>query len=449
MSAAVARPRQSSLQRRLLVGAVVFILGALIVAGIAIGFVLYRFARVQIDGRLDNQIAAIVSDLARDQGAGLHLARDLGTPPFDRALSGWYWQVRRGDLVLRSGSLAGHDLTWGALPRHDDDRPKPADGVGPRGETLILRVLVQPGSGAKSATTIAASAPAAALRGPLWEAARILALTLGLLGLCLVVGVLAQVRLGLRPLARLTRDLAAVRAGSLARVPPEQPTEIRPLVDEMNALLGQNEASLERARAHVANLAHGLKTPLATLTLALRERDPDGQLRRLVETMDRAVRHHLRRARTAALAGPIRARTDLAAHATDLAATLSRLHAERAIHIEIAVPPGLEVTCDGQDVDEMLGNLVDNACRWAKSRVQVGANRTERGVEVTVADDGDGVSDEDVAAVLRRGLRLDESVPGNGFGLSITLELVELYGGSLTLGRSPLGGLSACLLLPR
>jgi signal transduction histidine kinase len=439
--------QQGSLQRRLLVGAVVFILGALVIAGIAIGFVLYRFARVQVDGRLDNQIAAIVADLARDPSS-LHLSLDLASPPFDRPLSGWYWQVRRGDTILRSGSLDGHDLTWGRVPSHDDERPKPADGIGPRGETLIVRVLARPLGNGREPTIIAASAPAAALRGPLWEAARILAVTLGILGLCLVAGVIAQVRLGLRPLGQLTRDLAAVRSGALARVPSEQPAEVQPLVDEMNAVLAQNEANLERARAHVANLAHSLKTPLATLTVALGERDPDGSLGRLVGDMDRRVRHHLRRARAAALAGPSRSRIDLSTHAADLAATMARLHAERAVVIELGIPPDIRVACDAQDVDEMLGNLLDNATRWARSRVRVTAARTDRGVEVTVSDDGRGLSDQDMAAVLQRGRRLDESVPGDGFGLSITQELAELYGGGLTLGRSDQGGLCARLLLP-
>lgn len=442
-------PLQSgSLQRRLLLGAVVFILGALVIAGIAIGFVLYRFARVQIDGRLDNQITAIVAALSRDP-ANPRLDRDLASPPFDRALSGWYWQVRRGDLVLRSGSLDGHDLTWTPLQRHEDDRPKPADGVGPRGETLIVRVLVRPLPEGGEPTVVAASAPTASLRGPLWEAVRILTLTLGILGLCLVAGVIAQVRLGLRPLARLTENLAAVRSGTLARIPPEQPSEIRPLVHEMNAVLNQNEANLERARAHVANLAHSLKTPLATLTMALGERDPDGSLGRLVDDMDRRVRHHLRRARAAALAGPTRSRANLSAQAADLADTIASLNAKRLVAIEAAIPPGLSVGCDSQDVDEMVGNLLDNAVRWARSRVRITAATTDRGVEVTVSDDGPGLSKQELAAVLQRGRRLDESVPGDGFGLSITQELAELYGGALMLGRSDLGGLSAQLLLPK
>ncbi|MFC7664193.1 ATP-binding protein [Methylorubrum suomiense] len=296
-------------------------------------------------------------------------------------------------------------------------------------------------------TVIVAAAPAATLHGPLREAGKTLTLALGLLGICLLAGIAVQVRLGLRPLDTLRRELAAVRAGQRDRVPEEQPQEIRPLVTELNLLLDQNAANLERARAHAANLAHGLKTPLATLAMAA-ERSAEPGLAPLVAAMDRQVRHHLRRARAAALGGPSRARADLAGQTRDLAAALARLHAERGLAIETEIAPGTSVACDAQDLDEMLGNLIDNACRWARSRVRIGAARSGALIELRVEDDGPGLSTDQVAHVLQRGRRLDESVPGDGFGLPITLELAELYGGDLSLERSDLGGLLARLRLP-
>ena len=457
MSALPGPAALGSLRRRLFLAALVFVAGALVVAGIAIGAILYRFARAQVDGRLDAQIAAIASDLKRGPDGAIRLERDLDAPPFDRRHSGWYWQVAEGETVLRSGSLGRETLDLASLPNRpglgphpDPDRPEPGDGAGPRGEALVLRVLRLPAAARAGPATIVATAPAAALRGPVAEAARTLALTLGLLGLCLVAGVVVQVRLGLRPLERLRRDLAAVRSGERARVPEAQPAEIRPLVEELNGLLDQNATNLERARTHVANLAHGLKTPLATLTMALGDpsRDPGGDLSRLVATMDGRVRHHLRRARSAALGGPARTRTDLRAHAADLADALRRLHVDRSIAIEIGVPEGTIVACDGQDVDEMLGNLLDNACRWARTRVRVSSATVASGVAILVEDDGPGLDPDAVAAVMERGRRLDETVPGHGFGLPITLELAELYGGGLQLRRSALGGLRAELRLP-
>ena len=440
-----------SLARRLLAAAFVLVTVALVVAGLAIGFILHRFVRGQIDGRLDAQIVAIRSGL--EQGPdGPRLARDFDAPPFDRAGSGWAWQVRRGGALLRSASLGHETLPAPAGPHPEDgaDRPQPGDATDARGRGLILRTLTLPAEEGGAPTVITASAPAAALRGPLREALTTLALALAVLGLCLVGGVLAQVRLGLAPLQRLRADLAQVRAGRRERVPVAQPAEIRPLVTELNALLDQNAANLERARTHVANLAHGLKTPLATLTLALADpaRDPGGGLSSLVGAMDRQVRHHLRRARAAALDGATRGGIALASPIADLAATLGRLHAAKGVRIRADVAEGLAVACEAQDLDEMLGNLMDNACQWCRGDVRVSAAPADGAVAIRVEDDGPGLDAAAAASVLRRGQRLDETVPGNGFGLSITLELAELYGGGLTLDRSGLGGLRATLVLP-
>ncbi|NEU13272.1 HAMP domain-containing histidine kinase [Methylobacterium sp. BTF04] len=424
---------------------------ALVVAGLGIGLILHRFVRGQVDSRLDSQLVAIAASLRRGPG-GVSVGRNLDGPPFDRERAGWYWQVRQGAEAVRSGSLEGRDLALPALPHpgRDDDAPRPADGTGPWGQPLILRILVLPPEGVAGPAILVASAPASALNGPLREAAGVLALVLGLLGLCLMAGTFAQVRLGLKPLDRLRRDLTDIRAGRRTRVPGKQPAEIRPLVTEVNALLDQNAANLERARNHVANLAHGLKTPLATLTLALSDshRDPDGVLSGLVSAMDRQVRHHLRRARTAALEGGTRERTAITGHVADLRTTFLRLYAEKSLAIDVAIPADLAVACDGQDIDEMLGNLVDNACQWGRTRVRVSGVVTDEGAIVTVEDDGPGLDDAAAAQAIRRGRRLDETVPGNGFGLSITTELAELYGGTLRLDRSPLGGLRAGLVLP-
>jgi len=440
MSAAT--PRRS-LRTRLLGAALVLVLAALVVAGLAIGVILHRFVRGQLDGRLDAQIVALRGGLE----AGI-LPATLDAPPFDRPGPGWAWEVRRGPDTTRSGSLRGGDIRLSDPgPEDDPGRPRPAWGTGPRGQPLYARILILPGT---QPATIVVAAPEGELYGPLREALTSLALALGVLGLCLLAGLAFQVRLGLAPLRRLRVDLAAVRAGTQERVPAEQPAEIAPVVAELNALLDQNARNLERARGHVANLAHALKTPLATLSMALAApaRDPDGALRREVEDMDRRVRHHLRRARAAALAGSARTRTPLAPQLTDLRDALVRLHAKKGVAIDLAVPDDLAASCEGQDLDEMLGNLVDNACRWCRGRVQVSAVAEDGTVRVRVEDDGPGLDAEAAAAVMARGRRLDEGVPGHGFGLPITLELAELYGGGLTLGRADLGGLRAELVLP-
>jgi signal transduction histidine kinase len=286
--------------------------------------------------------------------------------------------------------------------------------------------------------------------GPLREAMITLAISLVVLGAALVVAMLLQVRLGLRPLERLRQSVADVRAGRSEAVPEQQPLEIQPLASELNALLQQNAANLERARRHVANLAHGLKTPLATLGVALPKSGARAEeLRVLVEVMERRIRHHLGRARAAALSGPVRAQTFVAPRVTDLGLVLGKVHADKAIEFIADIPVELAIACEQQDFDEMVGNLLENAFQWARSKVEIRAC-VEQGREVLVMvdDDGPGLQQADVSQALQAGKRLDESTPGFGFGLSITRELAELYGGALDLSRSPLGGLRATLHLP-
>jgi signal transduction histidine kinase len=278
-----------------------------------------------------------------------------------------------------------------------------------------------------------------------------LAISLGVLGLALVLAIVLQVRLGLRPLERLRQAVADVRGGRSETVPAEQPLEILPLVSELNGLLEQNAANLERARRHVANLAHGLKTPLATLAIALSERGRDtaGELHSLVVLMERRIRHHLGRARAAALSGPTRAQTPIAPRIDDVVDALAKIYADKRIALAQEVPRDLAVACEQQDFDEMAGNLLENAFRWARGRVEVHAHRDDgRSVAIVIEDDGPGLRPDQIPQVLRPGERLDESAPGFGFGLPITRELAELYGGELNLDASPLGGLRVTLRLP-
>jgi signal transduction histidine kinase len=276
-----------------------------------------------------------------------------------------------------------------------------------------------------------------------------LGLSLLVLGLALVLAIVFQVRIGLRPLDGLRRAVAEVRAGRHERLPSDQPLEVRPLVSELNALLKQNTVNLGRARAHVANLAHGLKTPLATLSVALSAKGGGNRdLTNLVEVMERRIRHHLGRARAAALGGPVRAQTPIAPALAALGAVLDKVHAERAVAFTIDVPTDLSVACEPQDFDEIAGNLLDNAFKWARHAVAVVATADGGSVVLAIDDDGPGLAAEQIPQVLQPGQRLDENAPGFGFGLSITRELVELYGGSLVLGPAPLSGLRVTLRLP-
>ena len=442
--------RQASLNRRLLVGAAVLISLALVVAAIVIGFVLHRFVQGQIDQRLDTQIVFLTSMLTAGDDGVIALMGNADGPPFDRPARGWFWEVVGPKNVLRSRSLEGASINAPEFRRPAKKKgPSPADGAGPGNEALHFRI--QQATIGLTPVTIVTSAPRSAVNGPLREAMTTLAISLGVLGLALVLAIVLQVRLGLRPLERLRQAVADVRSGRSETVPAEQPLEILPLVSELNGLLEQNAANLERARRHVANLAHGLKTPLATLAIALSERGRDkaGELHSLVVLMERRIRHHLGRARAAALSGPTRAQTPIAPRIDDVVDALAKIYADKRIALAQEVPRDLAVACEQQDFDEMAGNLLENAFRWARSRVEVHADRDDgRSVAIVIDDDGPGLRPEQIPQVLRPGERLDESAPGFGFGLPITRELAELYGGELKLAASPLGGLRVTLRLP-
>jgi signal transduction histidine kinase len=270
---------------------------------------------------------------------------------------------------------------------------------------------------------------------------------------CLVAGAL-QIGRSLSAVDQLRVMLTAVHRGAEPRVEGRYPTEVQPLVDELNTLLTERELRVQRAIAKAGDLAHGLKTPLAVLS---READRaaaggDAQLAESmaaqVERMRRQVDYHLAHTRASAAGPDLGLRTPVAPSVDGLLRTLARLHAERTIALETSVPDTHVVRCQREDLDEMLGNLLDNACKWARTRVRAASTATDGLVSIVVDDDGPGIEPALVSAVLQRGVRADERVSGSGLGLAIVRDLVELYGGSIELTRSPLGGLRATLRLP-
>lgn len=444
-----------SLSGRLMLAAAGLTLAALVIAGLAIGATLHRFVDRQLEDRLDQQTATIADALERGPDGRIRLTRNADGPPFDRPRSGWYWRASSEGVELRSASLETErlDVDTDGLdgPPHDrrrPHRPRSGEGRGPRGAPLFVRVTTADVGGRPVEIVVAAPWEAAA--GPMRDAMTPLVLSLGLLGVLLAMASVLQVRLGLRPVQALRCALQDVRAGRSTHVPGDQPLELKPLADELNALIDQNAAGLSSARLHVANLAHGLKTPLATLGVALAEpgRDPDGALKVEIDRIDRSIRHHLARARAAALGGPARMRTPLRARIDDLAAALSRIHADRGVAATVSVAADVAVACDPQDVDEMVGNLLDNAFKWARGAISVEAAAADRWVALTISDDGPGLAEDQLPEALRPGARLDETTPGHGFGLSIARELAELYGGSVALSARSGGGLVATLELP-
>jgi len=271
--------------------------------------------------------------------------------------------------------------------------------------------------------------------------------------ICMIIG-LSQIRIALSPLNRLRGRLSDVHAGRDRRVQGEYPAEVQPLVDDLNALLEDRERRVAQALAKAGDLAHGLKTPLAVLSqeaermAAAGHADLAAVLGGQVERMRRQVDHHLVHARAAASGATPGVRGSVRESADGLSRTLARLHADRGLTIAVDVSSDTTVRIRREDLDEMLGNLLDNACQWARSRVSIASSPDGGRVQVAVDDDGPGLNPALWEKVLQRGVRADEAAPGSGFGLAIVRELAELHGGSIVLSRSPAGGLRACLDLP-
>jgi signal transduction histidine kinase len=265
----------------------------------------------------------------------------------------------------------------------------------------------------------------------------------------LIVAGLSQLRRGLSPLTDLRARLNEMRDGRARRLEGAYPGEVQPLVDDLNALLDDRERRVTRAMAKAGDLAHGLKTPLAVLARAAGHADLAATIDQQVARMRRQIEHHLAQSRAAAAGGTGAARCLLKDSADGLARTLYRLHADRGLTIEVDVPADLAVRVQREDLDEMLGNLLDNACKWTKTRVRVTSSLLDGRVVVMVDDDGPGIEAAMREAVLQRGVRADEAAPGSGFGLAIVRELAEIYGGAVTLAASPEGGVRASLSLPR
>ncbi len=421
---------------------------ALIFAGLTISHVLERFVMHGLDDRLDAQVSVLARAVRPD--ATLDRARVVDLTGFDERDSGWAWQVEAPAGNWRSTTMP---LQIPPAPqrfdkgRHDDRGPSPGESRGVNGERLHSRTLTVATQAGPVAIT--AFGPRRIVEAPLREAMIPLVGSLALLGVGLTLATLFQLRIGFRPLRDLRMSLAAVRSGTARHVPADQPGELQPLVTELNALIDQNAAGLAHARQHVANLAHGLKTPLAALSLKLAESGATEDVRDMVDQIDRRMRHHLGRARADAAGSGARVRTMVGPAIADLVAVLQRIHAERAMILHIDVPDALTVAIDPQDLDEMVGNLLDNAWRHARSTIAIVATVAEAMVAVTIADDGPGLDDAARDEAMLPGRRLDERGDGHGFGLSIARELAELNGGTLKLIRSQAhGGLAAKLLLP-
>jgi signal transduction histidine kinase len=447
---------RGSLRLRLLAAGAASILIALALAGLGLTLLFERHVERRVVAELELDLRQLIGHLGRGENGALRLERPLADPRFEEPLSGLYWQITEepGGVLLRSRSLwdgmldlPTDSLQTGQVHRHTI--------AGPGGTTLLLleRHIALPQSLGGGSVRAAVAID----RGEIYVAGRAFASelvpSLAVLAVILIAAAWVQVRVGLRPLDAIRRRIAAIRTGAAARLGTDFPDEVQPLAAEVDSLLDTQDATIERARAHAADLAHGLKTPLTVLAddaqqLRTRgETELADEIVALVEGMRRHVDRELARTRAG-----VRARAGTSQFVSPIAAqvveVMRRTPRGKELDWHIDVPSNLAVGIDAQDLAEMLGNLVENAAQWARTNVRLCGWHDSDATGLLVEDDGPGVPEHEVATALARGGRLDATKPGAGLGLAIVGDLVEAYGGSLALSRSPLGGLRVELRLP-
>ncbi|HZL31997.1 MAG TPA: ATP-binding protein [Pseudolabrys sp.] len=454
--------RANSLALRLFVSATASAVIILVITGIVLSSLYRQAVERAFDRRLGVYLRTLVADVASPEDAGDKIPPALGEPLFELPLSGWYWQVTRLDAG-KTDLRASRSLWDGGLP-HLQDLGIPAGSDGSREgyvngqEDQKLRLVERNiDLGDEGHYLVAVAGDAAEITDETRSFDQALVITFSILLVVLLLTTMFQVRFGLAPLKRITDSLTAIRSGTAERLAGEFPVEIAPLARETNALIDANKEIVERARTHVGNLAHALKTPLSVMVNEATPRGSDALALKVLEQaaiMRDQVARHLERARLAARLTVVGSVTDVAPVVTALARTMEKIYRDRGLIIDVR---GGEARFRGEraDLEEMIGNLVDNACKWAAERVVVEVVRERRdpasdaqAVRIVVDDDGRGLSPSEREQAGMRGRRLDETKPGSGLGLSIVVELAALYGGELKLGAAPLGGLRAELVLP-
>ncbi len=436
-----------SLKRRLVVAASLWMLTLTIAGGVALDLAFRASVTRAFDVTLADELRTLIAGVETATDGTWWVSQRPDDPRYQSIYAGRYWQIADPNgRTERSRSLWDTSLALTARPQAGRARFAAIDG--PAGQTLrgVEQTIALPRLDRPLSFQLALSR--AALDAEIARFTRLLAIALSLLALGLLIAIWLQVIYGLRPLRRMARELRDVREGRRDAFDADQPAEVQPLVDELEAVLAHNRRLVERARSSSADLAHALKTPLSVMVAELHSPGDDWRAvmsRELGRTRELVNRHLNRAATTGAGRGR---RTPVAPVVDDLLAAMRRIHADRGIAFDTAIDPGLVFAGEREDLEEMLGNLIDNAGKWARQRVVVRAETQGLELRIDVDDDGPGLPPEQRIDALERGRRFDEMTPGSGLGLAIIGDIADSYEGRLQLADSPLGGLQATLLLP-
>ena len=353
--------------------------------------------------------------------------------------------IVEGDRVLaRSRSLWTDDL-----PLVDVSGGEMHVIAGPNGQRLRAFARSVPIARLSRQLAVIVAAPAAIPATDVrWAVSDLAAILIGI-GLASVALAVLMINRGLAPLRSVAQDVSRLSRGDIERIQPTGYRELDPLVEAVNGLAEDVNEVVARSRLHTSNLAHALKTPLSLLATRMRTVAPnDEAISEGIDALNRQIDHHLKRVRFAPKASTIRASIPVEPVIDDVLLVMQRMHVERGIHVEKSIAAGATLFGEREDFQELIGNIVENAYKWARSRVAIDVWHTERETGVEVSDDGPGLDAASYELVLRPGARLDETVPGSGLGLTIAAELTRHYGGAITLGESRFGGLLVTLRFP-
>jgi signal transduction histidine kinase len=438
-----------SLTKRIITLSIFWIVIALIFTAMLMG----RFYRAHIEEHYDNHVQTHVEELVASMETGpdgnLILTREPTDPRFYRPDEGWYWEVVSNEQVLfRSKSLGDGKLDLQNIILDENHNVQTV--YGPNNAKLRAHVVHVSYPHESGSLTFVATAPEMAIKDDVHDFYAHIITSFLVLGIGLSVAVVMQVFVALRPLNAIQSAISDIKAGKTERLPREFPSDVQPLVDELNFLLDHNETLLKRARNQLGDLAHSVKNPLTVIRNEARSLS--GKQGQLIldqsHAMANSIDHYLSRARIYGKQDAIGYRTSVKTVIDDLTFAVQHIHKDRRIGIELKCVEDKWFRGEAQDLEEMAGNLIDNAFKWAKTRVLVTCESDHQELALTIEDDGPGIAENELKTITRRGKRLDETTPGHGHGLGITEDIANLYGGELKLGRSKFGGLKATLILP-
>ncbi|HPF45535.1 MAG: HAMP domain-containing histidine kinase [Alphaproteobacteria bacterium] len=446
--------RRRSLWVRLVTISVIWTALALVLGGYLLSLVFRDTLEQNFDERLNSLLENLIGISSDDTSATVNLSRPMVDPRFEQPYSGWYWQIApKGFSPVRSRSLWDVSLDVNFNQTVNRTRYRFTKGPEEQQLRLVERDVTLPGSDLIYRFAVAIDTSEIDEQADRFD--KILLVGLGALGAGLIAASLLQVFLGLRPLGHIKESLSKVRNGEEEYLPKDFPSEIQPLADELNALLDHNNEIVERSRTQVGNLAHALKTPIAVLRNEARMNDgPMSEtVAKQTENMHKYVEHYLKRARMAANVKTISSHSQIMPSIHNIARALNKVHPDKNIIVKTEMEEKrLVFKGDLNDFEEMVGNIMENAAKWARRNITVECFKEGQNIKIEIRDDGPGIDIKAREAVFARGGRLDEKIPGTGLGLSIVKDLADLYGGKIILDenkQSDTGsGLLATLILP-